>query len=168
MDGFPRGGRDLVHRSINEGIGRRAVLFEVFQIGMDGHCLRLPRLLGCAGTDIAADGPKLGIGNAHQTVHKIQRDIAAQALPLDVQVRHGDGVAGAEQPAQAVFFFYGHKHGIRAADGRRGRRCCRGQQTGAKGQCQHSRCRAPCKLIQMFQRWCPPVFSHILRAFFSV
>lgn len=81
-DGFPCRGRDLIHRSVDERIGRGAVLLVVFQIGMDGHRLCLPRLLGGAGAEKAANGAKLRVGNAHKTVHKVQRDIALQAFSL--------------------------------------------------------------------------------------
>ena len=83
----------------------------VFQIGMDGHRLRLPRLLGGAGADIAANGAKLRVGNAHKAVHKVQRDIALQAFSLDVEVRHSDGITGAKEPCKAVFLL-GHRPDI--------------------------------------------------------
>ena len=123
----------------------------VFQIGMDGHRLRLPRLLGGTGTDIAANGPQLGVGDAHQTVHQIQRDVAPQALPLDVQVGHGDGIRRAEQPRKAVFLLGRDQGGIRPANGDRCR-SRRGQYANAQYSRQHKRRRAAHKPMQMFQK----------------
>ena len=123
----------------------------VFQIGMDGHCLCLPRLLGGAGTDIAANGPQLGVGDAHQTVHQIQRDVAPQALPLDVQVGHGNRIRRAEQPRKAVFLLGRDQGGIRPANGDRCR-SRRGQYANAQYSRQHKRRRAARKPMQMFQK----------------
>ena len=123
----------------------------VFQIGMDGHGLRLPRLLSGAGADIAANGPKLCVGDAHQTVHQIQRDVAPQALSLDVEVRHGDGITGAKEPCKAVFLLGRDQGRVRAAHGG-GCRSRRGQHTDTQRRCQHKRRRAARKPMQMFQK----------------
>ena len=95
--GFPRRRGDLVHGGIDEGVGRRAVLFLVQQIGMDGHSLCLPRLLRRRGTDEATDGPQLGVSDAHKAVHEVEGDVPAQTLALYVKVGHGDLIFGAEE-----------------------------------------------------------------------
>lgn len=123
----------------------------VFQIGMDGHRLRLPRLLGGAGADIAANGAKLRVGNAHKAVHKVQRDIALQAFSLDVEVRHGDGITGAKEPCKAVFLLGRDQGRVRAAHSG-GCRSRRGQHANAQCCCQHKRRRAAHKPMQMFQK----------------
>ena len=141
----------MIHRSVDERIGRGAVLLVVFQIGMDGHRLCLPRLLGGAGADIAANGAKLRVGDAHQTVHKVQRNIALQAFSLDVEVRHGDGITGAKEPCKAVFLLGRDQGRVRAAHSS-GCRSRRGQHANAQRCCQHKRRRAAHKPMQMFQK----------------
>ena len=126
----------------------------VFQIGVDGHCLRFPRLLCRRVTDIAADGAQLGVGDAHQTVLKIQGHVPAQALPLDVQVGHGDGIAGAEEPAQTIFLFLRDKGGVCTANG--GGTGCgilgerRRDSHAQHHSCQHQRVRRRAKLRLCF------------------
>ena len=166
-DGFPRRGGDLVHRGVDEGVGRGAVLLLVLQIGVDGHRLCLPGLLGRAGADIAANGAQLRVGDAHQTVHKVQRHVAPQPLSLDVQIRHGDGITGAEQPAQTVFLLGGDQRGVRPADGggRQRRRC---RKCEAEHERQHKCRRLPREPMQMFQRWVPPVLCPVQAQFSSV
>ena len=117
LNGGPGRGRDLVHRGVDQRIGRRAVLFVVFQVGVNGHNLGFPGFLCRRGAHKAADGTQLGVSNAHQAVHQVEFHIPAQALALDIQVRHGDGIFRAEQPAQAVFLLRREQGGIRPADG---------------------------------------------------
>src|SRR5699024_5629477 len=86
------GGGDLVHRGVGQGVGRRAVLVLVFQIGMDGDGLGLPGLGGGTVRNFSkiADRPQLGVGDAHQAVHQVHPDAPAQALAPDVEVVHRD------------------------------------------------------------------------------
>ena len=116
-DGRAGRGGDVLHRGIDEGVGRRAVLLVVLEVGVDGHGLRFPRLLRRAGADIAADGAKLGVGDAHEAVHEVEGHVPAQALALDVQIGHGNLIFGAEEPAQTIFFFPRDEGGVCAADG---------------------------------------------------
>ena len=106
-----------IQNVVDQRIGRRAVLFVVFQVGVNGHSLGFPGFLCRRGAHKAADGTQLGVSNAHQAVHQVEFHIPAQALALDVQVRHGDGIFRAEQPAQAVFLLRREQGGIRPADG---------------------------------------------------
>ena len=164
-DGAAGRGRDLIHGGVHQRVGRRAVFLVVFQIGVDGHRLRFPRLLCRRVTDIAADGAQLGVGDAHQTVLKIQGHVPAQALPLDVQVGHGDGIAGAEEPAQAVFLLVRDQSSVGTAHGGgtggqgvpfrcKGGRHCHAEQHHR----QHQRRTPARKLRHPFQVPCPPAF----------
>ena len=162
--GFPRRRGDLVHGGIDEGVGRRAVLFLVQQIGMDGHSLCLPRLLRRRGADEAADGPQLGVSDAHKAVHEVEGDVPAQTLALYVKVGHGDLIFGAEEPAQAVFLFHRDEGGVRAADGGRvgNLLLCKGcgHQRADQHRRQHQRRRPAGNLSEMFHVSVPPlVFS---------
>ena len=116
-DSRPGRGRDVLHGGVDESVGRGAVLLMVLEVGVDGHGLGLPRLLRGAGVDIAADGAKLGIGDAHQAVHEVQRHVPAQALALDVQIGQCDLIFGAEEPAQTIFLFLRDKGGVCTANG---------------------------------------------------
>ena len=155
-DGFPGSGGDLIHRGVDQCIGRGTVLLVIFQIGVGRHGLCLPGLLGRTGADIAANGPQLVVGDAHQAVHQVQCDVFLQALPPDVQVRQGDGVAGAEEPAQAVFLFRRDQGGVGTAHGHRTAghgsivrcQCCRSTQ--AEHRRQHQRRSAAHKPLQLF------------------
>ena len=131
----------------------------VFQIGVDSHRLRLPRLLRSAGADIAANRAKLGVGDAHQTILKIQRDIALEPLPLDVQVGHGDLILGAKQPAETVFVLCGDQGGIGPADGGGSRSRCRRDADAQHRRQQKSR-RAAGKRMQMFQSPVPSLWAY--------
>ena len=122
------GGRDLVHRGVGQGVGRRPVLVLVFQIRMDGDGLRLPCLGGGVVRNFGkiADGAQFGVGDAHQAVHQVHLDVPPQALALDVQIVHRDLVLAAQpqqvqKPLDAVFLLQllrdGHLRGVRPADG---------------------------------------------------
>ena len=158
-DGIAGRGRDLIDRGVDQRIGGRTVLFVVFQIRVDGYRLRLPRLLRSAGADIAANGAKLGIGDAHQTVLKIQRDIALEPLPLDVQVGHGDLILGAKQPAETVFVLSGDQSSIGPADGGGSRSRCR-RDADTQHRRQQKRRRAAGKRMQMFQSPVPSLWAY--------
>ena len=158
-DGVAGRGRDLIDRSVDQCIGGRTVLLVVFQIGVHRHRLRLPRLLRGAGADIAANGAKLGIGDAHQTVHQIQRDIALEPLPFDVQVGHGDLILGAKQPAETVFVLCGDQGRIGPADGGGSRSRCR-RDADAQHRRQQKRRRAAGKRMQMFQSPVPSLWAY--------
>ena len=114
-DSRPGRGRDVLHGGVDESVGRGAVLLMVLEVGVDGHGLGLPRLL--RGADIAADGAQLGVGDAHKAVHEVEGHVPAQALALDVQIRHGDLIFGAEEPAQTIFLFLRDKGGVCTANG---------------------------------------------------
>ena len=131
---------------------------------MDGHSLCLPRLLRRRGADEAADGPQLGVSDAHKAVHEVEGDVPAQTLALYVKVGHGDLIFGAEEPAQAVFLFHRDEGGVRAADGGRvgDLLLCKGcgHQRADQYRRQHQRRRPAGNLSEMFHVSVPPLVFH--------